>query len=250
MDRKTYKNRLKSLQKRLTLLQQAYARQGLRGVIVFEGWDASGKGGIIRRLAWALDPRRFRVWSTGAPNEIERRQHWLQRFWARLPESGELAAFDRSWYGRVLVERVEGLATPEEWRRAYDEIVQFEEMLLAEDFRIVKLFLDITPETQLKRFRNRYETPSKRWKMTEDDIRNRARRDDYAAAYADMFRHCSTGAAPWRRIEADKKRPARLEALQTVLDVLGEGVEVSAPPVPVAVEAFFGEMEGRVPARH
>lgn len=241
MDRKVYKERLRDLQRRLTLLQQAYARQKRRGLILLEGWDASGKGGAIRRLSWALDPRRFHVWSTTAPNETERRQHWLQRFWARLPESGELAAFDRSWYGRVLVERVEGLATEEEWRRAYEEITQFEETLIAENFRIVKLFLEITPETQLKRFRKRYKTPSKRWKLTEDDLRNRARWDDYAAAYEDMFRHCSTAAAPWRRIDANRKRPARLAALEAVLDGLGGGVEVKAPPVPPAVDAFFGD---------
>lgn len=239
MDSQTYKERLHTLQRRLTLLQQAYARQGRRGIIVLEGWDASGKGGIIRRLSWALDPRRFRVWSTSAPSEREQRQHWMQRFWTRLPEGGELAAFDRSWYGRVLVERVEGYASPAEWQRAYGEITHFEESLIAEKFRIVKLFLDITPETQLKRFRKRYRTPSKRWKLTEEDLRNRARRDDYAAAYADMFLHCSTEIAPWHRIDANRKKPARLAALQTVLDVLGEGVAVSAPPLPSAVKEFF-----------
>jgi AMP-polyphosphate phosphotransferase len=241
MDKKAYKERLDDLQRRLTLLQHAYARDNLRGLIVFEGWDASGKGGIIRRLSWALDPRRFHVWSTVAPNETEKRQHWMQRFWIRLPQCGELAAFDRSWYGRVLVERVEGFATEDEWRRAYDEINRFEQSLAAEDFRIVKLFLDITPETQLKRFRKRYEKPSKRWKMTEDDLRNRARWDEYAAAYADMIRQCSTQSAPWHRIDANKKRPARLAALQTVLEVLGEGVDVRAPEVAPAVKAFFGK---------
>jgi len=234
-----YKTRLHELQRQLTLLQQAYARQNRRGIIVLEGWDAAGKGGIIRRMSWALDPRRFHVWSTIAPTPEEKRQHWMQRFWKRLPESGELAAFDRSWYGRVLVERVEGFATEAEWRRAYEEIAHFEESLIAEDFRLVKLFLDISPGTQLKRFRKRYQTPSKRWKLTADDLRNRARWDDYAAAYDDMFRHCSTATAPWHRIDANHKRPARLDALATVLEVLGSGVDVSAPNLPPAVKSFF-----------
>lgn len=239
MDHHDYADKLHSLQARLTLLQRAYARQNRRGIIVIEGWDAAGKGGLIRRLAWCLDPRHFSVWPIAAPGAAERRQHWLQRFWARLPEQGEIAAFDRSWYGRVLVERVEGYATPEEWRRAYGEIAAFEKTLAAEEFRLAKLFLDITPETQLKRFRRRFNTPSKRWKLTADDLRNRKKWDAYAAAYHDMIEKCSGSGAPWMRIDANKKRPARLEAFECILRVLGDGVDVAAPPAPPAVRAFF-----------
>ena len=239
MKRESYASELKELQRKLTLLQHAYVRDGRRGVLILEGWDAAGKGGLVRRLAWCLDPRKFRVWSTGAPDHRERNQHWMQRFWTRLPVSGEIAAFDRSWYGRVLVERVEGFATEAEWERAYEEIRAFEHSLVSEEFRIAKLFLDITPQTQLKRFRERFETPAKRWKLTEEDLRNRAKWDAYAEAYDDMIARCSPGEAPWVRIDANDKRRARIEAFKTILDIFGQGVDISEPEAPAAVIAFF-----------
>jgi polyphosphate kinase 2 (PPK2 family) len=208
-------------------------------VIVLEGCDAAGKGGIIRRLAWSTDPRTLRVWSIGAPAGEERREHWMQRFWVRVPRSGEIAVFDRSWYGRVLVERVAGLIPEADWRRAYDEINRFEQMLVDEGMRLVKLFLEITPETQLERFRDRYEDPAKRWRMTEEDLRNRSQWDDYVAAYRDMRTRCSPPEAPWVTIDADDERHARISAFDAILAVLGRDVDVEPPAAPPMVKAFF-----------
>lgn len=239
MNRRAYETGLKDRQQRLVLLQRAYARQGRSAVVVLEGCDAAGKGGIIRRIAWATDPRTLRVWSIGAPSGEERREHWMQRFWGRVPRSGEIAVFDRSWYGRVLVERVAGFTPEADWRRAYDEINRFERMLVDEGMRLVKLFLDITPETQLERFRDRYEDPAKRWKMTEEDLRNRGQWDDYVAAYRDMRTLCSPPEAPWETIAADDERHARIAAFDAILAVLGRDVDVEPPAVPPLVEAFF-----------
>lgn len=239
MKRESYDEALRDRQHRLVMLQRAYTRQGRSAAVVLEGWDAAGKGGVIRRIGWALDPRNLRVWSIGAPSEQERREHWMQRFWRRVPRRGELAVFDRSWYGRVLVERVEGLASKSAWGRAYDEINQFERMLIEEGVRLVKLFLDITPETQLERFRERYDDPAKRWKLTEEDIRNRARWDDYVAAYDEMRERCSPPDAPWRTINADDKRRSRLEAFDAIIETVGRDVDVEPPAPPQKVRAFF-----------
>ena len=239
MKRTDYEKALADRQHRLVLLQRAYGRQGRTAIVVLEGWDAAGKGGVIRRIAWALDPRMLRVWSIGAPSAEERREHWLQRFWRRVPRSGEIAVFDRSWYGRVLVERVENLTPEADWRRAYDEINQFERTLVAEGTRLVKLFLDITPETQFQRFRDRYQDPAKRWKITEDDLRNRARWDDYVVAYRDMRAMCSPAEAPWVTLAGDDERRARIAAFDAVLEAVGEGVDVEPPAVPPLVKAFF-----------
>ncbi|HLN08199.1 MAG TPA: polyphosphate kinase, partial [Xanthobacteraceae bacterium] len=154
-----YERRLTSLQGTLQLIQQAYLGTSQRALIVLEGWDTAGKGGIVRRLGWALDPRSFKVHPIAAPDEHERAEHYLQRFWRRLPEQSQIVAFDRSWYGRVLVERVEGLATTTEWRRAYREINEFEQMLVESGTRLVKLFLHITPDEQVRRFRDRLTDP-------------------------------------------------------------------------------------------
>ena len=235
----SYDKSLADRQHRLMLLQHAYARQGLSAAVVLEGWDAAGKGGLIRRIGWALDPRTLRVWSIGAPTEQEKREHWMQRFWRRVPSHGEIAVFDRSWYGRVLVERVEELAPEAAWRRAYEEINQFERMLVEEGTRLVKLFLDISSQTQLKRFRERYDDPAKRWKLTEEDIRNRSRWDGYAVAYDEMRERCSSPGAVWTTIQADDKRSARIAALDAILDTIGRGVDVEPPEAPAGVRAFF-----------
>jgi polyphosphate kinase 2 (PPK2 family) len=239
LKRAAYDKALADRQHRLLMLQRAYSRQGRSAVVVLEGWDAAGKGGVIRRIAWALDPRRLRVWSIAAPSGEERREHWMQRFWRRVPPRGTIALFDRSWYGRVLVERVEGLTAEADWRRAYDEINQFERMLVDEDVRLVKLFLDITPETQLRRFEERYDDPAKRWKITEEDIRNRARWDDYVVAYRDMQSRCSPPAAPWTTIEADDERRCRIAAFDAIIDTVGCDVDVEPPELPPLVRAFF-----------
>ena len=161
-----YERRLGEMQKTLQRVQQAYLGTSQRAIIVLEGWDTAGKGGVVRRLGWALDPRSFKVHAIAAPTRREKSRHYLQRFWERLPEHSQIVVFDRSWYGRVLVERVEGYATPTEWRRAYNEINEFERMLLEDGTRLVKIFLHITPKEQLRRFRARLTDPLKRWKLS------------------------------------------------------------------------------------
>jgi polyphosphate kinase 2 (PPK2 family) len=226
-----YKKRLRRLQLRMVEIQQAYRREGRRAVIVVEGSDAAGKGGAIQRLIRRLDPRQVRVWSIGPATCEERGQHYLARFWARLPEPGHIAVFDRSWYGRVLVERVEGLAEPEAWRRAYDEIDAFETMLVDDGIRLVKVFLRVSKDEQLDRFRRRLAAPEKRWKMTPEDMRNRARWDDYLEAYEDMFRRTSTKAARWQVVPADDKRFARVALATAVTGALAKGADLAPPAV-------------------
>ncbi len=174
-----YERRLVEHAGNLQRIQQAYLGTANRAVVVLEGWDTAGKGGVVRRLGWALDPRSFKVHTIAAPTEREKTLHYLQRFWERLPQHGQIVVFDRSWYGRVLVERVEGFATPVEWQRAYDEINDFERMLIADETRLVKLFLHITADEQMRRFRDRLTDPLKRWKLSYEDFRNRTRWKDY-----------------------------------------------------------------------
>ena len=193
------------MQETLQRVQQAYLGTSHRAVIVLEGWDTAGKGGVVRRLGWALDPRSFKVHAIAAPNGREKSSHYLQRFWECLPQHGQIVVFDRSWYGRVLVERVEGYASQAEWQRAYDEINDFERMLLADGMRLVKLFLHITPEEQLRRFRHRLTDPLKRWKLSYEDFRNRGRWQDYEKAIEDMVEKTSTRRAPWHLVPANNK---------------------------------------------
>jgi polyphosphate kinase 2 (PPK2 family) len=236
MDFADYERRLASLQGVLQLIQQAYLKTPERAIIVLEGWDTAGKGGIVRRLGWALDPRSFKVHPIAAPDEHERAQHYLQRFWRRLPEKGQIVAFDRSWYGRVLVERVEGFAAKKEWGRAYREINEFERMLIDSGVRLVKLFLHITPEEQLRRFRDRFTNPVKRWKLSYEDFRNRARWRDYETAIEDMLEETSTELAPWHLIAANDKPYGRIAAFRILVDQLGKGV--SLEPRPIDPEVF------------
>ncbi len=226
MDFADYERRLTSLQGVLQLIQQAYLGTSERAIIVLEGWDTAGKGGIIRRLGWALDPRSFKVHPVAAPDEHERAQHYLQRFWRRLPENGQVVAFDRSWYGRVLVERVEGFATEAEWRRAYREINEFERILVDSGIRLVKLFMHITPDEQLRRFRNRLTDPAKRWKLSYEDFRNRARWPEYETAIEDMMDETSTRHAPWHLIPANNKPYGRIAAFCIIKDRLGKDVSL------------------------
>ena len=184
--------------------------------VVFEGWDASGKGGAIRRLVAELDPRHVRVVQFAAPTHDEKRHHWLWRFWPALPGWGGMAVLDRSWYGRVLVERVEGFATEPQWRRAYEEIRDFERMLAAEGMLLVKLWLHLSDAEQLKRFQKRAKDPLKAWKLTDEDWRNRDKRPQYEAAVEDMLAETSTDVAPWTLVEAESKRYARVKVVETV----------------------------------
>jgi len=185
--------------------------------VVFEGGDASGKGGAIKRLVDRLDPRHVRVASTAAPSYDEKRHHYLWRFWPLLPGWGGMAVLDRSWYGRVLVERVEGFASEAEWGRAYDEINDFERSLTLEGMILVKFWLEVSPEEQLKRFEARAKDPLKQWKLTEEDWRNREKRPAYDAAVEDMVRRTDTGWAPWHLVEGDSKRWARVKVVETVV---------------------------------
>ena len=227
--RQDYDKRLIDLQYRIQLIQAAYITQGLRGIVAIEGWDAAGKGGLIARMTADLDQRFTNVWSIGAPTTAEREHHFLWRFWQRLPARREIAVFDRTWYGRVLVERVDKLTPKADWKRGYAEINDFEALQLADGVRIAKLFLHITPKEQDKRLRERLETPYKRWKTGLDDYHNRAQRDAYTEAYEDMFDRCD--AVPWVVIAADDKKAARLAGLGAVIDVLGKGVDLTYPPV-------------------
>lgn len=186
--------------------------------IVFEGLDASGKGGAIARLTGHLDARGYRVSSTGPPTAMESRQHYLQRFHARMPARGEMVIFDRSWYGRVLVERVEGLASREEYERAFREIREFERHYTDDNIAIVKIWLHVSREEQLARFQHRSEDPFKRYKLTDEDWRNRDRWDDYVAAADEMFERTHTDDTPWVLISGENKRHARVEVLRTVRD--------------------------------
>jgi AMP-polyphosphate phosphotransferase len=231
MDFADYERRLTSLQGALQLIQQSYLGTSERALLVLEGWDTAGKGGVVRRLGWALDPRSFKVHPITAPDEHERAQHYLQRFWRRLPEKGQIVAFDRSWYGRVLVERVEGFATNKEWRRAYREINEFERMLIDSGIRLVKLFLHITPDEQVRRFRDRLIDPVKRWKLSYEDFRNHARWSDYEAAIEDMMEETATKHAPWHLIPANNKPYSRIAAFRILEDRLGKDVSLEPRPI-------------------
>jgi polyphosphate kinase 2 (PPK2 family) len=188
--------------------------------VVFEGWDASGKGGVIKRLVDHLDPRHVRVVQFAAPTYDEKRHHFLWRFWPVLPGWGGMAVFDRSWYGRVLVERVEGFASEEAWRRAYKEIVDFETTLAAEGMILVKFFLHTSPEEQLRRFESRRRDPYRAWKLTEEDWRNRQKRAEYAAAVDDMLECTDIPAGPWHVVPAEDKRYARVAVVRTVCEAV------------------------------
>ena len=233
---KEYKRRLADLQVRLKEVALSYLTQKRRAVLVFEGGDAAGKGGAIRRISWPLDPRGLKVWPIAAPAPEEKDQHYLYRFWRRLPRPGQLVIFDRSWYGRVLVERIEGFATEDEWSRAYEEINEFERMLHDDGIRLVKIYLHITKEEQLARFRRRFRDPLKRWKLSEEDLRNRNRWDEYEVAIEDMFRKTSTEANPWTVIPSNSKKHSRLAAIETVVSKLSEGVELTLPTLEDAFE--------------
>jgi polyphosphate kinase 2 (PPK2 family) len=193
-------------------------------LVLFEGWDASGKGGAIKRLVAPLDPRHVRVVQFAAPTDDEKRHHFLWRFWPVLPGWGGMAVFDRTWYGRVLVERVDGLADREQWLRAYDEINSFERSLADEGTIIVKLWLHISEAEQLKRFEQRAADPLKAWKLTEDDWSNRAKRTEYVQAVEDMVGRTDQPHARWSLVAAESKRHARVAVVRTVIEAIEDGM--------------------------
>ena len=204
--------------------------------VIFEGEDASGKGGAIKRLVAQLDPRHVRVREFAAPSDDEKRHHFLWRFWPALPGWGGMAVFDRSWYGRVLVERVEGFAGREQWLRAYDEINDFEKTLADEGLVLIKFWLHVSEEEQLKRFKKREKDPLKSWKLTEEDWRNREKRDAYADAVEDMVARTSVEPhAVWHLIPGDSKRYARVAVIETVISEIESGMRRNGqePPEPL-----------------
>ncbi len=233
-----YEKELAKVQQRLRTIQQAYLKTGNSAAIVFEGWDAAGKGGTIRCMSAVLDPRGFKVWPISAPRQYYLDRHYLARFFERLPPRGAISVFDRSWYGRVLVERIEGFAGEREWKRAYRELNDFERALTDHGTRVIKIFLHISPDEQLRRFRERLFNPEKRWKLSYEDFRNREKWAAYEEATNDMFAKTSTDYAPWHAIPANNKKYARVAALKVIARQLAAGVDLSPVTVdPKVIEA-------------
>ncbi|BBB09122.1 polyphosphate kinase 2 family protein [Sphingopyxis sp. EG6] len=238
---------IEALQERLERVQAAHITHGQRSIIMFEGWDAAGKGGIIKRITALLDPRYFDVWPISAPTEEEKARHFLWRFWKRLPGNREIAIFDRSWYGRVLVERVEGFATEAEWRKGYDEINEFEAQLTGSRTNLVKIFVHLTQDEQDKRFADRLNDPWKRWKTGSEDYRNRAKRKQYLAAINEMFAQTNTRWAPWKVIDGNNKKAARIAALTHIAETLEAIVPMTPPDLDPAVVKLAGKAFGYKP---
>jgi polyphosphate kinase 2 (PPK2 family) len=245
LSREEEAERLEAAQERLLALRLVLA--GLIGddkqigpplCCVFEGWDASGKGGAIKRLLDRMDPRHVRVKSFAAPTHDEKRHHFLGRFWPALPGWGGMAVLDRSWYGRVLVERVEGFATKEQWTRAYDEINDFERTLAAEGTILIKFWMHVSQKEQLARFKAREKDPLKSWKLTDEDWRNRKRHAKYLAAIEEMLEHTDTEWAPWTLIEAESKRWARVKVIESVNAAIEDGMRSGGhKPPPASLKA-------------
>jgi polyphosphate kinase 2 (PPK2 family) len=220
MEEDDYKPRLKEAQIKLLKLQLELSETKNSVIVVFEGPDAAGKGGAIKRITERLDPRLIRVHSVVKPTQEEYQHHYLWRFWKKIPAHGHLAVFDRSWYGRVLVERVESFATEKEWKRAYQEINEFERLLTDDGVIIVKMFLQISKDEQLFRFKRRESDATKYWKISDEDWRNRKKWDEHIQAAGDMFDRTSTTYAPWTVIGGNFKWQARVKAVKAVLEAL------------------------------
>jgi AMP-polyphosphate phosphotransferase len=216
LSKEHYKERLKAAQVNLRRIQKKIHDRQIPVLLLFEGWDAAGKGGTIKRLTDVLDPRSYTVSAFAAPTEEEKVHHYLWRFWRRLPDAGHIGIFDRSWYGRVLVERVEGLATDEQWHRAYQEINEFEEQLTTAGYVLVKFWLHIDSEEQLRRFLDRQNNPFRTYKLTDEDWRNREKRSLYEVAVNQAIRRTHTPNAPWSIVAANDKYSARVSAIETV----------------------------------
>ncbi len=225
VEKSAYKKKLKKLQKKIRRLEHEMYIHRVPVLIMYEGWDAAGKGGNIRRLTRTLDPRGYEVVPVAAPNDIEKAHHYLWRFWTRIPKAGHMTIFDRSWYGRVLVERVEGFCTPQQCRRAFREINEVEQHLVNFGMIVLKFWLQIDREEQLRRFEARQETDYKRWKITEEDWRNREKWELYKPAVEEMLFRTSTPEAEWTIVESNCKRYARLKVLQTVCDAIEQRLD-------------------------
>lgn len=238
---------LVALQERLSRIQVAHIVHNRRSIIMFEGWDAAGKGGIIKRMTADFDPRYYDVWPIGAPTSEEKNRHFLWRFWNKLPADGEIGIFDRSWYGRVLVERVEGYCSEADWKRGYDEINAFEAQQVDSGTHVIKLFIHVTQEEQDKQLAQRLDDPWKRWKTGSDDYRNRNRRAEYLEAMHDMFKQTDTHAAPWTVIDGNDRKAGRIAALTEVADRLEAVVPMGMPDRDPAVVELAREAFGYSP---
>lgn len=227
IEKAAYKERLHAAQAKLEKLQELVKAENKEVILVFEGWDAAGKGGAIKRLVKPLDSANYSIYPTGAPTPEEKAEPFLKRFERKLEDAhGKISIFDRSWYGRVLVERIEGFAKEKEWKKGYEEINDFEKDLMKkEDALILKFFIDVSKDEQMNRFIERLNTPEKRCKITGEDLRNRQKWDEYKDAYNDMFDKTSPKEAPWHIIPGDCKRHARLEVLETVVKALEESLD-------------------------
>lgn len=223
LERQEYKKQLLGYQVELRELAFRCYQQGQPVLLVFEGWDAAGKGGSIRRLTEKLDPRGYHVYSIAAPEGDDKHHHYLWRFWRRLlpVDEKQLVIFDRSWYGRVLVERVENFASKKEWKRAYREINHFESQLTDQGYVLLKYWFHIDPEEQMRRFEARRHTPHKSWKLTEEDFRNREKWSEYEIAVNDMLAKTSTENAPWAVVEGNDKYYARVKCIRHLVEKLG-----------------------------
>ncbi len=231
LDNKEYEARLEAAQDRFLELRLKLGGQTTDGklgpglLVVMEGSDAGGKGGAIKRMVAPLDPRHFNVYSYAAPDSRELRHHFLWRFWARVPGRGGMCVFDRSWYGRVLVERVEGFASDDQWKRAFDEIVNFERGLVQEGVILIKFWMQVSPDEQLERFKGRETDPLRRWKLTDEDWRNRDKQPQYNLAAEEMFERTDHELAPWNLIAGDQKKWARVAVLEATIKRIEEGLE-------------------------
>lgn len=223
--REEYERELKMLQERIRELHGELYRRRIPVVLGFEGWDAGGKGGAIKRLTAKMDPRGYVVHPTASPNPVERQYHYLWRFWRDMPKAGHITIFDRTWYGRVMVERIEGFCTKSEWRRAYREINDMERTLTREGVLVLKFWMQIDKDEQERRFRERQENPEKQWKITEEDWRNREKWDQYETAVNEMLIRTSTANAPWIVVEGNDKYYARLKVLRTVVEAIEERIK-------------------------
>ena len=217
LDKKTYKKKLEVLQCEMLNIQQFLLKEKIGLILAFEGMDAAGKGGAIKRLTEHIDPRGYVVHPISAPQPHELRYNYMHRFWRKLPQHGQIAIFDRSWYGRVLVERIEGFATEDEWKRAYAEINNFEKLLTDESYIILKFWIHVDKDEQLKRFEERAANPYKSWKLTDEDWRNRAKFDLYEEAANDMFARTDSEQAPWILVPGNDKLYARIHVLEETI---------------------------------
>ncbi len=220
IDDDEYEERLKKLQKKLKNLHNELYLRKIPVIIAYEGWDAAGKGGNIKRVAAALDPRGYEVCPIAAPDKYELNHHYLWRFWKHIPKTGHIEIFDRTWYGRVMVEKIEGFCTQEQWKRAYKEINEFERELYDWGAVIVKFWIHVSKDEQLRRFNDRENTPEKRWKITDEDWRNREKWDYYESSINDMIKYTSTDFAPWTIVESEDKKYARIKALEVLIDAI------------------------------